>query len=197
MLLYLSGAAMRHFPDLVAEMFIDRTGCFGMGRDVYDGLNPIYVIWQRPDGGHGGSMRFLPTLGRTMLDDQFRRLGSGRRIAHAKVWELSRFCLSSAAGPDTGACLMLGAVALGVGFGLSRAVGVGDAGLMRLFGQTGWVPSILGTDGVCPGDINLGLWEFSDDARRRLARRANIALPLSRLWFDQAFGGKDPAAACR
>ena len=32
-------------------------------------LNPLYVIWEIPDGSHGGSMRFLPTSGRTMVHE--------------------------------------------------------------------------------------------------------------------------------
>jgi N-acyl-L-homoserine lactone synthetase len=37
----------------------------GQERDRYDDLNPLYVIWQEHDGRHAGSMRFLPTTGRT------------------------------------------------------------------------------------------------------------------------------------
>ena len=140
-------------------------------------------------------MRFLPTLGRTRINDRYAHLCGGRRFAHAKTWEFSRLCLSPAACPDMVARLMLGAAELGLGFGLSRAVGLVDAGQMRLFQQLGWLPVILGSEGRGAGALSLGLWRFSGDLRRRLARRAGIAEPLSRLWFDRAFGGKKPAAA--
>jgi acyl homoserine lactone synthase len=54
-------------------MFLDRAQQFqarlgwqvqvdvnGFETDEYDAMNPLYVIWQLPDGTHGGSMRFLP-----------------------------------------------------------------------------------------------------------------------------------------
>lgn len=43
----------------------------GFERDKYDAMNPLYVIWEMPSGRHGGSMRFLPTSGRTMVHDHF------------------------------------------------------------------------------------------------------------------------------
>jgi acyl homoserine lactone synthase len=195
MLHYMTGTGLRHHLDLAATMARDRRAHFGADQDGYDRLNPIHVIWQGPDGGQGASMRFLPTLGRTGVNDRFAHLCGGRRFAHAKMWEFSQICLPPGASPDIAACLMLGAAELGIGFGLSRAVGVVDLGQMRLFQQLGWLPVVLGVEGRGPDEITLGLWQFSGDLRRRLAKRAGIAEPLSRLWFDQAFGGKKPAAA--
>ena len=48
-----------------AEQFRDRLGwdvhvdADGREMDEYDQLNPLYVIWEMPNGRHGGSMRFL------------------------------------------------------------------------------------------------------------------------------------------
>ena len=84
MLRYLYADDLHRFPKLADTMFRDRghqfrdrlnwdvtVGADGHERDTYDALNPLYVIWQGADGRHGGSMRFLPTTGRTMVEDHF------------------------------------------------------------------------------------------------------------------------------
>ncbi len=84
MLQFSHGEELDHYPRLRDTMFTDRATQFrkrlgwavdvdgqGWERDDYDGLNPTYVIWQTPEGRHGGSMRFLPTLGRTMVNEHF------------------------------------------------------------------------------------------------------------------------------
>lgn len=203
MLRFVTGADLRHFPILGETMFRDRAAQFrdrlgwsvevdgqGHERDQYDALNPIYVIWQRPDGRHGGSMRFLPRLGRTMVNDHFAHLAGGRRIGNAKMWECTRFCLAADAAPNLSAALMLGAAQLGVGFGLSRAVGVFDARMVRIYRQLGWEPAVLGSAGQGAEAVSLGIWEFSEAIRRRMAARAGMSPDIARLWFDRAFGAK-------
>jgi hypothetical protein len=38
------------------------------------------VIWQRPDGLHGGSMRFLPTTGRCMTHEHLQRYSRSKPV---------------------------------------------------------------------------------------------------------------------
>ena len=77
MLRYIYGDDLPNHPKLMDTMFTDRARQFGARlswdisidengheRDVYDELNPLYVIWEA-DGRHGGSMRFLPTTAST------------------------------------------------------------------------------------------------------------------------------------
>ena len=208
MLRYLMGNDLDTFPALRDSMFKDRAQQFrqrlgwevavdgrGWECDQYDALNPVYVIWQQPNGGHGGSMRFLPTLGRTMVNDHFRHLTGGRRISHPKMWECTRFCLSEGAAPSVSAALMLGGAQLGVGFGLARAVGVFDARMVRIYRMLGWEPSVLGSAGEDAQAVSLGIWEFSEDIRCKLAAKAGVSPDQSRLWFDRAFGDADPRIA--
>ena len=76
MLRYLYADQLHHHPTLARAMFRDRADqfktrlgwdvtvdAFGEERDAYDDCNPLYVIWETPQGGHGGSMRFLPACG--------------------------------------------------------------------------------------------------------------------------------------
>lgn len=201
MLLFLTAGELGRFPVLRASMFSDRAQQFrerlgwavkvdhrGWERDEYDEMNPVYVIWQRPDGLHGGSMRFLPTEGRTMVNDHFAALSGGRIYRHPKLWECTRFCQSEGVPANVSAALMLGGAQLGVGLGLTRAVGVFDARMIRIYRALGWQPVVLGTRGEGADAISVGMWEFSEDIRQRMARKAGIAAGLSQHWFDAAAG---------
>lgn len=203
MLRFLTGKELCHYPRLRETMFSDRATQFrqrlgwavrvdenGWEQDEYDALNPTYVIWQRPDGCHGGSMRFLPSTGRTMVNEHFSSLAGGLKFSHPKMWECTRFCLAENMPPATSAALMLGGAQLGVGLGLARAVGVFDARMVRIYRLLGWQPSVLGTGGQGADAISLGIWEFSEETRRKMARRAGISPEVSQLWFDRAFGGR-------
>ena len=119
MLRYLYADELCQFPRLASSMFRDRAYQFrtrlnwevtvhpdGSERDEYDEINPLYVIWENLDGCHGGLMRFLPTTGRTMVNDHFRNLTDGVEIRSPFIWECTRFCLSVDASPRVSAALM-------------------------------------------------------------------------------------------
>ena len=202
MLRYLYADELCQFPRLASSMFRDRAYQFrtrlnwevtvhpdGSGRDEYDEINPLYVIWENLDGCHGGLMRFLPTTGRTMVNDHFRNLTDGVEIRSPFIWECTRFCLSVDASPRVSAALMLGGMELGLGAHLSHAVGVFDARMVRVYRRLGWGPIILGTEGEGREAISVGLWAFEPDIRPRLLARAAVSDEVSRFWHDRALGG--------
>lgn len=206
MIRYLSARDLARYPKLATSMFRDRATQFrdrlgwdvqvderGWERDQYDRLDPTYVIWQRPDGAHGGSMRFLPSMGRTMVNEHFGDI-AGRRIEAPEVWECTRFCLAPDAPRVVSALLMLGGAQFGVGLKLSHAVGVFDARMVRVYRHLGWSPEVLGTTGTGRDAISVGLWKFEPDVLRRLARAAGVGPELSRLWFQRAFPDQKIAA---
>ena len=203
MLRYLYGDQLAQFPKLRRTMFLDRTDQFhtrlgwnvsvdrnGEERDAYDDLNPLYVIWERPDGTHGGSMRLLPTLGRTMVNDHFSHLTDGVRIESPLIWECTRFCLTRNPDSRTAAALMLAGGEVMNGFGIKHYVGVFDARMVRIYRLIGSSPDILGSQGEGRNLIAVGLWEFTEAARSRVAQKAGLSPALSRLWFDRAFGAQ-------
>lgn len=210
MLRFLTGEELSTYPALQDSMFRDRARQFrdrlqwqvrvdeqGWERDEYDPLNPVYVIWQMPDGLHGGSMRFLPTTGPTMVNDHFSHLAAGMKFSHPRLWECTRFCVSERAPNMVSSALMLGAAQLGCALGLRRAIGVFDARMVRIYRRLGWEPVVLGSQGEGAERISLGFWEFSDQIRRHLARRVGIAPELVEGWYraDRAQG--DPLAQTR
>ncbi len=165
----------------------------GTERDNYDELNPLYVIWERPDGLHGGSLRFLPTTGRTMINDHFLNLTDNVEIRSPFIWECTRFCLAPDAEARVSAALMLGGLEVGLASHLSHAVGVFDARMVRIYSRLGWGPTILGTTGEGRDAISVGLWAFERDVKARLLPRAGVSAELSRHWYDRAFGTPRPA----
>ena len=201
MLRYVYGHDLHKFPKLRDTMFRDRADQFqarlgwdvtvdrdGMEFDQYDELDPLYVIWEQADGSHGGSMRFLPTTGRTMVNEHFGDLMSGP-ITSPTIWECTRFCLSQGAGSHVAAALMLAGGEIMQNFDIHHFVGVFDARMVRIYRMIGSSPDVLGASGEGRDKISVGLWHFEPEAQARVARRAGVSVSLSRLWFDRAFGG--------
>lgn len=201
MLRYIHAKDLGNYPRLEDSMFRDRADQFrtrlgwdveidrnGHETDQYDSLNPLYVIWEQPDGRHGGSMRFLPTTGPVMVNDIFGHLTGGMRISSPLIWECTRFCLARGAGSNIAAALMLAGGEIMSGLGIRHFAGVFDARMVRIYRSIGSSPEILGSEGVGRDRISVGLWEFSPLAKAQVLRRAGVSAELSRLWFDRSFG---------
>ena len=201
MIRYMYADQLHHFPILARTMFEDRADQFktrldwevevddkGQERDAYDDLNPLYVIWEKADGTHGGSMRFLPTTGRTMVNEHFLDLTDGVAFQSPLIWECTRFCLSRNTEQGTAAALMLAGGEIMQRFGVQHFVGVFDARMVRIYNRIGAAPEVLGTTGSGRQAISVGLWEFSQAAQKQVSRVAGVSLDASRRWFDASFG---------
>lgn len=201
MLRYIYGNDLNRHARLADSMFCDRACQFrdrlgwdvsvdlkGHERDEYDELNPLYVIWEGPDGLHRGSMRFLPTTGRTMINEHFTEVLGGGSIVSPLIWECTRFCLAKGAESRIAAALMLGGGELMRHFGVAHFAGVFDARMVRIYRMIGSSPEVLGSQGEGLDRISVGLWEFTEEARRQVSRRANVSPQLSELWFRRSFG---------
>lgn len=211
MLSYIYANDLARYPALRSEMFRDRADQFkrrlnwnvtidenGFERDEYDDMNPMYVIWRSATGGHGGSMRVLPTTGPTLTNDHFSAIAGGT-ITSPLIWESTRFCLSPRAGDQAvkiSAALMLAGCEIGLRFGLKHAVGVFDPRMVRIYRTLGWAPEILGSQGTGKAKVCVGLWEFDKLTRAVLAHKAGVSLDQSDGWFRRAFEMPVPEAAC-
>nr|WP_321250351.1 acyl-homoserine-lactone synthase [uncultured Ruegeria sp.] len=202
MLRYVYADELHKFPKLAKGMFLDRADQFktrlgwdvdfdenGEERDRYDDLNPLYVIWEEPDGSHDGSMRILPTTGPVMVNDVFGHLTGGSSIRSPLIWEVTRFCLSRNASPHTAGAIMLSGGEVMEGFGPTHIAGVFDARMIRIYRLIGSSPVVLGSQGKGRDQISVGLWPYSAEDCNRVAERAGVSRDLSRLWFRAAFGG--------
>ncbi|MEM9844671.1 MAG: acyl-homoserine-lactone synthase [Pseudomonadota bacterium] len=202
MLRYLYADQLDQQPRLKDGMFKDRAAQFqtrlgwevevddsGNERDGYDDLNPLYILWERPDGTHGGSLRLLPTTGDTMVNDHFSQLTDGVKIQSPFIWECTRFCLAPGAEATVSSALMLGVLEVGLNFHLDHIIGVFDARMIRVYRRVGWGPTVLGTEGVGRDAISAGLWACETPFRARLLSRAGISSELSDYWFHRSLGG--------
>ncbi len=201
MIRYIYAEDLNNFPKLARTMFEDRADQFkirlgwavtvderGFERDEYDDENPLYVIWENADGTHGGSMRLLPTTGKTMVNDHFIHLTDGVRIESPIIWECTRFCLSRGAKPGVAAALMLAGGEVMKEFGVEHYVGVFDARMVRIYRRIGSSPEVLGSEGEGRERISVGLWEFSAEAQALVAKSAGITPDMSKRWFELSFG---------
>lgn len=201
MLRYLTADALAAFPLLCDTMHRDRAAQFrdrlkwdvtvdvdGFERDEYDAMNPLYVIWELPDGTHGGSMRFLPTSGRTMVHDHFPALLGGADIRSDQIWECTRFCIAKGAGAHVAAALMLAGGELMRAFNLTHLLGVFDARMVRIYNIIGAAPQVLGSSGAGRDKISVGLWAFRTADRAVVLRRAGVSSDVSEHWFARSFG---------
>lgn len=201
MLRYIYGDDLASFPVLRSTMFEDRAHQFitrlkwdvtvnsaGEERDEYDALNPLYLIWENDDGSHGGSMRFLSTVGPTMVQDHFSHLTDGVRIESPLIWECTRFCLAPDANRQVSAALVLGAGEIMANFHLSHFVGVFDPRMERIYRMFGLAPDVIGSVGDGESKIGIGLWEMKQSAWSGVLRNAGVTRDTSKKWFDTSFG---------
>jgi len=199
MLRYLTAEGLAGHPRLAETMFRDRAAQFGerlgwevqigpdgFERDQYDALNPLYLVWEAPGGRHGGSMRLLPTTGRTMVAEHFAHLLAGAVPRDPAIWECTRFCLAPEARPRVAAALMLGGGEILAGFGLTRFLGVFDGRMERVYRRIGAEPEVLGASGSGRERLAVGLWALTPAARARVALRAGLSPELARHWLKRS-----------
>ncbi|MEM8631267.1 MAG: acyl-homoserine-lactone synthase [Pseudomonadota bacterium] len=209
MLRYLYGDQLNQHPQLRDTMFRDRAEQFskrlgwavevdqdGQERDFYDTLNPLYVVWELAGGDHGGSMRFLPTSGDTMINDHFAHLTGGVTIQSPFIWECTRFCLSPQADRKTSAALVLGAGEVMKNFTLSHFVGVFDNRMERIYCLHGVAPDVIGSSGDAKERISVGLWEMKPEAWKPTLARVGVDAETSAAWFAASVHGVQPVPEC-
>ncbi|MBE0412049.1 acyl-homoserine-lactone synthase [Yoonia sp.] len=201
MLRYIYATELSQYPTLRASMHKDRATQFadrlkwavtvdenGWEHDEYDAMNPLYVIWVNPDGTHGGSMRFLPTTERTMVNDHFADLLNGVDIRSPFIWECTRFCLGQKSTPRVAAALMLAGGELMRAFSLTHLLGVFDPRMVRIYAMIGASPEVLGSAGEGRDKISVGLWPFRPEDRVKVLQRAGLSSDISEHWFARSFG---------
>jgi acyl homoserine lactone synthase len=68
--------------------------------DLFDTLNPVYMLAKRLQGGIEGCWRLMPTTDAYMLKDTFPQLLQGEAApCDPRIWELSRFAVDAGAEP--------------------------------------------------------------------------------------------------
>ena len=201
MLRYISGRYLKQDAKLRASMHKDRADQFqrrlgwavtvnadGWEIDEYDRDDTLYVIWVMPDGTHGGSMRFLPMSGQTMVTDHFPDLLGDHKVDRPDIWECTRYCLREGVPSRVAAALMLGGGELMRAFDLTHLLGVFDARMIRIYRMIGSSPQVLGSSGKGRDQISVGLWQYRPQDRVTVLRRAGVSSQVSEHWFNRSMG---------
>jgi N-acyl-L-homoserine lactone synthetase len=127
--------------------------------DVYDALNPTYLVMVTGNREVIGCVRLLPTTGPTMLADTFPQLLNGHApVRDNRILESSRFCVDTALAAEAGAN------------GLSRATFILFAAMIESL-------SLLNADKIVT---------VTDTRMERILRRAGW--PLERIATPQRIG---------
>ncbi|MGM0585046.1 MAG: acyl-homoserine-lactone synthase [Pseudomonadota bacterium] len=203
MIRYVYAHEIDKYPFLADGMFRDRTAQFrdrmkwdvsvdekGWERDQYDELAPLYIIYEREDGSHGGSGRLMPTTSRTMIGEHFSHLTDGVVIQSPTIWEITRLCISPTVSSRREAMkitssLLLAGIDAGLRFGLEFYVGVFEAPMMRVYKSLDFAPDMMGRSSEDRRAVCAGLWPCNQEVRDNMARKveehAEIAEAASRL----------------
>jgi N-acyl-L-homoserine lactone synthetase len=145
----------------------------GMERDHYDYTeNPTYILATDCDGTVVGSLRLLPTIGETMLRNEFSKFFSQPLdVKSSKIWECTRFCVHSTyGGAERGLAqsisseLLMGLCQFAMSTGIEKIIGLYEAHMARIYRQIGWSPQPLALARAEFGKLIVGLWDVSHAA---------------------------------
>lgn len=188
---------------LRARVFHDRLGWDvevyqGRERDVYDDLDPLYVLSVDPnDGTLRGSVRILPTVGRHMMADIFGTFFDDvPDVQSPLIWECTRFCIDverSGSVSETGidratSELLQGVCEAALRSGVHQILGVSEVPMLRIYRRAGWMPEIVGRSSGRTGvPVFAGLWDVTPMARKTiLAKAAPERSPAPSMLYEAA-----------
>lgn len=156
--------------------------------DVYDALNPTYLLVLSDEGNLLGGVRLLPTTGPTMLADTFPALLAGQATPHSeKVLESSRFCVDTKLaseladnGLNRATFILFAAMIEGARAANAESiVTVTDTRMERILRRAGWPleriapPQRLGQTMALAGYLHA-----SDQALAAMYRNADVEGPV-------------------
>ncbi len=157
----------------------------GRERDIYDRLNPVYLICRDPGGEVIGCWRLLPTVGPYMLKDIFAHLLHGAPAPEAEdVWEISRFAID----PSLRDYVSLGAVGTVVGqmllelftfaenYGIRQVVAASDIRFDRILRRAGLPTQHFGPAVVMENSRAVAGWaDINLENRLRIEDRLDLS----------------------
>ncbi len=157
----------------------------GMERDLYDDMDPLYVMSIDDRSGLlRGAVRILPTTGPHMMCDIFNDFFDEPVFAQSpQIWECTRFAIH----PDFEASLtptglnvatselLLGVCEAGLKSGVTQILGVSEVPMLRIYRRSGWAPEIVGRS-ARPGTVAIfaGLWDVTREAGMTIRSRAGL-----------------------
>jgi N-acyl-L-homoserine lactone synthetase len=183
MIRFINGVDLFNCADLATSMFEDRKSQFHdrlkwpvtiengrLERDEYDAKNPMYIILEKDDGSHGGSMRLMPTVGRTMINEHFLDALGGNPIIEYETWECTRFCMSPSKPRQNPVALFAAAGYLMRELAVKRLVAVFDNKMKRNYRLSGASPNVIGEMSLGSDAVYAGAWDFTPEQLIQLTK---------------------------
>ncbi|MEH2549122.1 N-acyl-L-homoserine lactone synthetase [Bradyrhizobium sp. AZCC 2262] len=156
--------------------------------DIYDALNPTYLLVKSDQDSLVGGVRLLPTTGPTMLADAFPALLGGQAVPRSeRILESSRFCVDTKIAAELGGnglnratFVLFAAMIEGVrAVNAESIVTVTDVRMERILRRAGWPleriapPQRLGQTMALAGYLHA-----TDDALAAMYRNADVKGPV-------------------
>jgi len=196
----ISAAQASQFPEEIEAMhrlrhrvFVEKLNWVegsadGLERDLFDDLNPIYLLARGDRGNVIGTWRLLPTTGPYMLRNVFDELLAGAPApAHARLWEGSRYAVDGAVQEAGGLGavsrasreLFCGLVELCLELGIEEVLTVYDVHIARLLNRLGCKPTwCTGRRRIGNTLAMAGRFDISEAVLENLRAKAGIDGPV-------------------
>ena len=180
--------------------------------DSYDDLKPAYLLWTNDSADVLiGSLRLMPTMGPTLLNDVFRATyPDGMDLCHPRIWEGTRMCVDMDRLPEihpgmsgqTAMCLML--LALGecaLANGIETLVSNYEPHMRRIYQKSGAELDEIGrSDTFGKRPVCCGLFRVDEEVLGRMRKALALqGVPLTpfrdpaphgrRRWMARNSGG--------
>jgi N-acyl-L-homoserine lactone synthetase len=171
---------------LRARVFRDKMGwnvnvVDGMERDLYDDLDPAYMLYtDEEETIVKGSLRLLPTTGRTLISDVFSdTVPDAAFLSAPEIWECTRLCFDTdllRAGSREDVLLASGILLEGLGSvalkaGITTVLGNFAPAMLRVYRRIGCEVEVLGVTRRYGNPVYLGAFPVSDDHLANVRRQ--------------------------
>lgn len=146
--------------------------------DRYDDEeDPVYLVTTSQTGSLTGSLRLLPTMGPTLLGNEFAHFfDEPLSFKSPTTWECTRFCIHPVSDDlqrQVASELLISLCELALKCGVERIVGLYDEHMPRVYRRIGWSPSPLAVSNPNFGRLTIGVWGVSVGALNAMKRRIN------------------------
>jgi N-acyl-L-homoserine lactone synthetase len=153
----------------------------GLECDRYDSTaSLVYIVATDPCGAVVGSLRLLPTIGETMLRNEFAKFfDDPPDVTRTTTWECTRFCVHPPLGDvsrhsaqSVSSRLLIGLCEFAMTNRIEHIMGLYEASMTRVYSRIGWSPQPLARARAEVGQLIVGLWDVSHAALETMKARA-------------------------
>ncbi|WP_234729615.1 acyl-homoserine-lactone synthase [Acidocella facilis] len=168
------------------EMY-DQDVSISDGREVdrYDMAgDPVYLVLTDNSGDVAGSLRLLPTVGDTILQNEFRdHFDAPVDFRSPTAWECTKFCIHPRNSTSdiklrraVAYELLIKLCALALKSGIEHIISVHETRMIEIYRCIGWEPDQLARAHGNLDGLAVGLWEVSETHLREMRNRASADL---------------------